>query len=170
MTGYVALLRAVNLGPYNKLPKDMLKAIGDELGFARARTYIASGNLLFDADADEAMVKAALEARLAAHAGKPVAVIVRTAAEMAAIRDANPFAGAPCNRVVAILLDAPPPPDALAEARHVDGERMALGVREIYVRYTDDGMGTSKLVIPAAKAGTARNMNTVAKLAALLDA
>ena len=42
---------------------------------------------------------------------------------------------------------------------------MALGEREIYVRYTDHGMGNSKLKIPAAKSGTARNMNTVAKLA-----
>ena len=41
---------------------------------------------------------------------------------------------------------------------------MALGTREIFVHY-GAGMGTSKLRIPAAKAGTARNMNTVAKLA-----
>ena len=94
--------------------------------------------------------------------------MVRMATEMAAIRDANPFIGAPGNRVVAILLDASPPPDSLAHARYVDGEQMALGTREIYIRYTDTGMGTSKLVIPAAKAGTARNMNTVAKPAELL--
>ena len=42
-------------------------------------------------------------------------------------------------------------------------ERIALGTREIYVHY-GEGMGTSKLKIPAAKLGTARNMNTVAKL------
>ncbi len=41
---------------------------------------------------------------------------------------------------------------------------MRLGTREIYVHYAT-GMGTSKLKIPAAKSGTARNMNTVAKLA-----
>ena len=43
-------------------------------------------------------------------------------------------------------------------------EKIRLGRREIYVHY-GEGMGTSKLVIPAAKAGTARNMNTVAALA-----
>jgi uncharacterized protein (DUF1697 family) len=43
---------------------------------------------------------------------------------------------------------------------------MQLGAREIYVRYPS-GMGRSKLRIPAAKSGTARNMNTVAKLAAM---
>jgi uncharacterized protein (DUF1697 family) len=41
---------------------------------------------------------------------------------------------------------------------------MRLGAREIYVYYAS-GMGRSKLRIPGAKSGTARNMNTVAKLA-----
>lgn len=167
MVAYVALLRAVNLGPVNQVAKDVLKRVADELGYARARTYIASGNLLFDTDAGEADVKAALEGKLAALVGRPVPVLVRTAAEMAAIRDANPFAAAPGNRVVAILLDAAPAADALAHARHAAGEEMALGEREIYVRYTDDGMGQSKLVIPAARHGTGRNMNTIAKLAEL---
>lgn len=167
MTSYVALLRGVNLGAASTIRSTDLKAIGDALGFTCSRTYIASGNLLFDAGADEVTVKARLEAQLLAETGRTVGVVIRTAAELAAIRDANPFADAPGNRVVAILLDAPPPPDALGHARQVDGEQMALGAREIYVRYTDTGMGQSKLVIPAAKAGTGRNMNTIVKLAAL---
>ena len=164
MTSFVAFLRAVNLGPVNHLPKEVLKVIGEACGFARVRTYIASGNLLFEADGDEAAVKAALEAKLAAHAGRPLPAMIRTAAELAAIRDANPFPDAPGNRVTAILLDTMPPPDALDHARHLAGEQMALGTREIYVRYTDTGMGQSKRTIPAAKPGTARNTNTIAKL------
>lgn len=167
MTSYAALLRAVNLGPHNQMPKEALVRVATELGYARPRTYIASGNLLFETGADEATVKAALEKAFAAHAGKPVPVLLRTGAELAAICDANPFAQAPGSRVVAILLDEVPPANALADARHVNGEEMALGHREIYVRYTDAGMGKSKLVIPAATAGTGRNMNTIAKLAAL---
>jgi uncharacterized protein (DUF1697 family) len=54
--------------------------------------------------------------------------------------------------------------DALKAAAGVGDEEMRLGVREIYVYY-GSGMGRSKLKIPAAKHGTARNMNTVAKLA-----
>lgn len=168
MTRYVALLRAVNLGAGSTVRSADLKVLGDSLGFGNARTFIASGNLLFDAPGSEATVKAAIEGALAARYGKPIMVLIRSAAEMAAIGDANPFAHAPGNRVVAIFLDAPPPSDALAHARHVAGEEMALGTREIYVRYTDTGMGQSKLVIPAARAGTARNMNTVAKIADLL--
>jgi uncharacterized protein (DUF1697 family) len=45
----IALLRAVNVGGRGKLPMVELKAMAEELGFANARTYIASGNLLFDA-------------------------------------------------------------------------------------------------------------------------
>lgn len=170
MTAHVALLRAVNVGGTGKLPMTELTAMCVAAGFAEVKTYIASGNVVFTSDTAEAAVKAALEQALADYAGKPVAVMVRTAREMAAIRDANPFAHAPGNRVVAILLDHSPPADAAGAARHVAGEEIALGTREIYVRYTDHGMGQSKLVIPAAKAGTGRNMNTIAKLAAMAAA
>ena len=90
--------------------------------------------------------------------------MVRTAAEMAAILADNPFPKAPPNRTVAIFLDKAPPRDALDHAAGAQREEMRLGAREIYVHYPD-GQGTSKLRIPAAKAGTARNMNTIAKLA-----
>ncbi|WP_419808790.1 DUF1697 domain-containing protein [Sphingomonas sp.] len=107
MPSYVALLRAVNVGGTGKLPMAELAAMAVALGFAQVRTYIASGNLLFETALDEPSVKALLEARLESYAGKPVGVMVRRAAEMAAVRDANPFPDAPGNRVVAILLDLP---------------------------------------------------------------
>ena len=65
---------------------------------------------------------------------------------------------------MAIFLDATPAGDALETVSHQNGEEVALGVREIYVHY-GQGMGTSKLKIPAAKDGTARNINTIAKQA-----
>ncbi|HLW91856.1 MAG TPA: DUF1697 domain-containing protein [Roseiarcus sp.] len=89
---------------------------------------------------------------------------MRTAAEMADVVRRNPFPNAPRNRTVAIFLDQRPPADALAEASGRKDEEMKLGAREIYVFY-GDGMGQSKLKIPAAREGTARNINTIAKLA-----
>ncbi|MBN8807081.1 MAG: DUF1697 domain-containing protein [Sphingomonas sp.] len=165
MPAYAAFLRAVNVGGTGKLPMSELTRMCEDAGFADVKTYIASGNVAFTSGKSETAVKAALEKALADYAGKAVPVMVRTAKELAAIRDANPFAKAPGNRVVAVLLDEKPPKDAAADARHVDGEEIAVGKREIYIRYTDHGMGQSKLVVPAAKAGTARNMNTIAKLA-----
>ena len=169
MTTFVALLRAVNVGGTGKLPMTDLKAMCDAAGFARARTYIASGNALFESDLTDTEVARALETALERYAGKPVGVLVRTAAEMAAIAAANPFADRPGNRVTAIFLDAPPPAGALETAAGVTSEALALGKREIYVHYPD-GQAVSKLRIPIAKGGTARNLNTVAKLTELAAA
>lgn len=161
----IALLRAVNVGGTGKLPMAKLKAMAEELGFKDARTYIASGNLLFDADGlSEAAIKAKLEERLAEYADKPVGVMVRSAAEIAKVVKDNPFAKEPGNRVVAMFLDEAPPESALTDHKNLADERIALGRREIYVHYPE-GQGPSRLIIPAAKAGTARNMNTVIKLA-----
>ena len=166
MTAFIALLRAVNVGGTGKLPMAELKAMCEAEGFAGVRTYIASGNVVFAADAPEARVKAALEARLKTYAGKPVGVALRTAEQMAAVLAKNPFAAAPANCTVAIFLDAKPAKDALAAVIGRVDEDIRLGLREIYVYYPS-GQGRSKLNIPAAQAGTARNMNTIAALAGL---
>ena len=164
MTAFVALLRAVNVGGTGKLPMSELKAMCEALGFENVRTYIASGNVVFVSRKSEAAVKKALEARLEAYAGKAVGVMVRTAAEMQAVLKDNPFPKAAGNRTVAIFLDAPPPADTLAAVKGRNDEEIGLGAREIYVHY-GEGMGQSKLVISTAKAGTERNMNTIAALA-----
>ncbi len=165
MTSYVALLRAVNVGGTGKLPMADLKRIAVELGLEAPRTFIASGNLLFHSDAGEAAVRERLEERLEKHMGKRVPVMVRTGPELAAVVEANPFKDAPGRRLLVIFLAEPPPDDSLALARGQDGERMALGTREIYVDYCGRLLGRSKLKIPAAGKGTARNMNSVVKLA-----
>lgn len=154
------------MGGTGKLAMSDLKALCESAGFTSVRTYIASGNVVFDSKLAEPNVKRELEKKLAAHAGKPVQVMVRTGSEMAAVARENPFFDAPGNRTVAIFLDGPPPLDALDGISGQVNEKISLGQREIYVRYGDD-MGHSKLKIHAAKNGTARNMNTVAKLAAM---
>ena len=166
MPAYIVLLRAVNVGGTGKLPMAELKAMCVASGFSRVQTYIASGNVVFKSDMPEAKVRAALEKRLNAYAGKPVGVIIRSVAEMDAVLKSNPFPKAAPNRTVVIFLDDAPPAGALGEVRGHNGEEMRLGHREIYVHY-GEGMAESRLRIPAAKAGTARNMNTVAKLAGL---
>ena len=163
MTSFVALLRAVNVGGTGKLPMEDLRSLCADAGFAKVLTYVASGNVVFTCRKSEAQVKAVLEASLAEYARKKIGVFVRTAEEMADVSASNQFADAPTNRVMAFFLDAPPPRDTLDHVTGRKDERIALGTREIYVHY-GEGMGTSKLKIPAAKLGTARNMNTVAKL------
>jgi uncharacterized protein (DUF1697 family) len=164
MGSFVALLRAVNVGGTGKLPMSDLKDICEELGFAAVRTYIASGNVVFTSRKSEAAIKAALEKRLEAYARKPVGVLVRTAAEMAQVLSDNPFPKLAPNRTMAVFLNRVPPENTLAGIRGQASEQIRLGRREIYIHY-GEGMAKSKLVIAAAKTGTARNMNTVATLA-----
>jgi uncharacterized protein (DUF1697 family) len=164
MTRYIALVRAVNVGGTGKLPMSELKAMCCDADFGRVETYIASGNVVFESKAAPSGVKAELERRLHRYAGKPVGVVVRSAPEMLAILKANPFPRAEPKYTYVIFLDEPPPPDALTHVSGQQDEQMRLGEREIFVHY-GSGMGRSKLKIPAAKRGTARNMNTVAKLA-----
>jgi uncharacterized protein (DUF1697 family) len=164
MTRYIALVRAANVGGTGKLPMNELKSMCADAGFARVETYIASGNVVFDSRLSALKVKTELETRLRSYAGKSVGVVVRTASEMAAVLKANPFSKAEAKHTYAIFLDERPPRDTLDHAVGRKDEEMRLGDREIFIHYPG-GMGRSKLKIPETKIGTARNMNTIAKLA-----
>jgi len=168
VTSYVALLRGVNLLGNSTLKMSDLRDIAQELGLGSVRTFIASGNLLFTSDLREPQLSRMLEDRLEAHLGRAVRVMVRTAEEMAAAYRASPFPDAAGNNTLCFFMNDAPPNDLLATVRgRADDERIAAGVREVYVAYGERGIGRSRLRIPAAEAGTARNMNTVGKLAEL---
>lgn len=168
MTSYVALLRSVNLLGNSTLKMGDLRDIAKELDLGSVRTFIASGNLLFTTAAPEEELRVLLEQRLEAHMSRAVRVMVRTAEEMAEAHRANPFPEAAGNNTLCFFMNEPPPADLLATVRNkADDERISAGVREVYVAYGERGIGRSRLRIPAAEAGTARNMNTVAKLAEL---
>ena len=167
MWSYVALLRGVNVLGAAPLPMRDLVRLCEEAGHSDVRTFIASGNAVFRSSATEAEVRAGLETRLAALAGKPIRVHVRRADEMQAVLRDNPWPQAPGSQAMAIFLDDCPTPAMLASVKNqAPNEFLALGRRELYVWY-GSGQGQSKMRIPAAHSGTARNMNTIAKLAAL---
>ena len=163
MSAWAALLRAVNVGGNNKLPMAELRALCEELGFDRVQTYIASGNVVFASARGEADLRAALEAALFERYAKHLGVLVRSATELAAVVAGNPWPSRPGNRVAAIFIDGPLSLEGITGQRD---ETIALGPRAIYVDY-HDGLAYTRLRIPAAKLGTARNLNTVIKLAAM---
>lgn len=166
MTAYVGLLRAVNVGG-RQIKMDTLKQIAADLGFEKVQTFIASGNLLFISARREPEVKAMIEDALKDIFRAPVEVMVRTAKEMAEVEAANPFADEPGNRVAAIFFDAKVDAGQIEAAKNISDERLALGTREIYVHFPS-GQGRSKLKLGGKAPGTARNMNTVCKLAELV--
>lgn len=168
MTAYVALVRGVNLLGASTLRMNDLRAIATELGLGSPRTLIASGNLLFTSPVEEEELRRRLEQRLQDHMGREVRVILRTAVEMEKIVSSNPFPELPGNLVQAFFLNESPPADLFATVRNqAEDERIAVGSREVFVAYGERGIGKSRLRISAAETGTARNMNTVAKLAKL---
>jgi uncharacterized protein (DUF1697 family) len=109
MTTYVALLRAVNVGGTGMLPMKELQTLCIELGLNNVRTYIQSGNVLFDSQLSEPTLKRKLEQVLAEKLGRPVGVLTRTTAELRAILEANPFRGAKPPQVGVVFLPEPAP-------------------------------------------------------------
>jgi uncharacterized protein (DUF1697 family) len=128
------------------------------LGFQRVRSYIQSGNLVFEAD-DAGPLEPALRARFG------VRVVVRSAAEMAGVLERNPF-GPEHTHVV--FLDRDPAPAALEPDRS-PGDAFVVSGREVYLN-CPNGLARCKLSIDWFERklkvqATCRNWNTVLKLA-----
>ncbi|MBB3659688.1 uncharacterized protein (DUF1697 family) [Rhizobium sp. BK650] len=141
-----------------------LKTMCEGLGFADVKTYIQSGNVLFRSDEAEKAVEEKLDAALGQKMGKRPGVMVRSRKELDDIIASVPFAEAKPNFLLIYFLPQAAPKDALDQMVGPDGEEAKLAGREIYVHYPI-GSGRSKLKLPALKAGTSRNLNTVRKLA-----
>jgi uncharacterized protein (DUF1697 family) len=169
MTVFVALLRAINVGGTGKLPMKELLKLCVEAGFDEPKTYIQSGNVLFRSKLAEGAAQAKLQRALHAHMGKAVGVTLRTADELAATLAHNPFKKQPPNRVLILFVNDPLRDSVLEDVVAPDGEEVALRGRELFVHYPT-GLVRSKLKLPKAKEGTARNVNTVTKLLELARA
>ncbi len=169
MAVYIALLRGINVGGTGVLAMKDLAALCEELGFAKVRTYIQSGNVIFECGWTEDAVQHGLERALLAKMGKKIDVMVRTPAEMRATLEANPFRGKEPEKTQVAFLTGEPPVEQLRGAAGPAGEQVRAGSREIYVYYPE-GMGRSKLKLPlGGAAATVRNINTVAKLMQLAE-
>jgi uncharacterized protein (DUF1697 family) len=167
MARFAAFLRAVNVGGTVKLPMATLRAMCEAEGFTAVETYIASGNVVFATKFSRDQAKAKLEKQLAKHFGKSAGVFLHDADQLKAMIGNNPFPQAEGNRLMIILLAADPIRRMIEEAKNRHDEEIALGDACLYVHYPS-GMGQSKLKIPGADQGTARNMNTIRRMLEIL--
>ncbi len=166
---YVALLRGINVGGTGILPMKELVSLYENFGLKSVRTYIQSGNVVFESGLSEAKIKTQLERALEARMGKKVSVMVRTAAELRLILSENPFQEKEPARVGVAFLEQPPPADLIENVIAPGGELVHPGRREVYVYYPA-GMGQSRLKLPLnGAAATVRNINTVVKLVAMAE-
>ena len=168
MTSYAAFLRAVNVGGTGKLPMAALRAMCEAEGFTAVETYIASGNVVFTTRLLRDQAEVRLEKQLAQHFGKPAGLFLREADQLKAMIDSNPFPKAEGNRLMIFLLAADPLRRMVEEAKNLRDEEIALGDACLYVHYPS-GMGQSKLKIPGAEQGTARNVNTIRKVLEIIS-
>lgn len=143
-----------------------LSLLCTDLGLQNVRTYIQSGNVVFQSRRSEERIRTELEQVLMDRMGKKVDVVVRTAIELRSILEANPFPDAEPAQVGVFFLAGPVPKGLLNNIIAPGREEIRLGTREIYIHYPD-GMGRSKPKFPSGMSGTVRNINTVAKLVAM---
>lgn len=181
MSRRVALLRAINVGGTGKVKMADLRAMLAEEGFTDIETVVQTGNVVFEAaEQDPAKLERSLEEAAVRRLGLKSDFIIRTPEEWQAVIANNPFADfaadMPNSMVVAFAKTAPDAAAITALEAATEGLPETLRVigREIFISYPD-GQGRSKLDLvkverkhPSVRA-TARNWNTVMKVAALLQ-
>ncbi|MDQ8737740.1 DUF1697 domain-containing protein [Paenibacillus sp. LHD-38] len=176
MTIYFALLRGINVSGHNMIKMTELKQMVEAMGFKRVKTYINSGNVMFEAEENAAALEEKIEKEISRVFGFNIAVFVRSALELACIIDHSPFKTVVLEDKQSIhltlLKEAPSQEqlDRLPEVEQGEDEYLIEG-KEIYFLYRQsilDSKLTKKFqkLLPA----TARNWKTILKLDAMARA
>lgn len=175
MTRHIALLRAINITG-RTVKMDRLRALFAEMGLANVATFIASGNVLFDADGATEALETRIEAHLYAALGFAVDTFLRAAAQMKAIAAHQPFDAAETEaafgQMVAFLKQ---PPDDAATARLMayrrDSDDFAVHGREVYwlrrTQQSETNFAGATLERALKMPATVRSITTVRKLAGI---
>jgi uncharacterized protein (DUF1697 family) len=172
-TRYVALLRGINVGKARQVDMPRLREVLTDRGHENVRTHLRSGNVLLDSALGEKELAADLSGAIGEEFGFAVPVVLRTAAELAAVVEANPLGSVATDpkRYQVTFLPEKPAAEAVSALPKADtGEYLVRG-RELYLWLPDGITGTplaswkwdALLGVP----GTARNWNTVTKLSEL---
>jgi uncharacterized protein (DUF1697 family) len=172
MATYILLLRGVTPSGKNRVPMARLREILEDAGFANVRTYIQSGNALVDTGLTAYEVEEQVHDIIKTHIGADLTVIARTAAQLEAALDNNPFgAGHDISRVFFVLFAEPPPADRVRElqSRDYSPEELAFGNYAAYMYIPGQyGRGTLSggfLEKVLGIRATMRNYNTLRALA-----
>ncbi|TMI58678.1 DUF1697 domain-containing protein [Candidatus Bathyarchaeota archaeon] len=172
---YIAMLRGINVGGKKIVRMENLRASFEALGFGRVKTYVQSGNVIFEVPktSSDDLSKAIAE-KISEDFGFPIPVVVRTSDEMGKIVGGNPFLnerGLDPFKLHITFLAALPAKNAKErmDALNAGPDQFLISGREIYL-YCPDGYGRTRLsnnaVEKALSVGaTTRNWKTVSTLA-----
>jgi len=168
------MLRGVNVGGKRSLDMARLKGICEAIGLSRVRTYIQSGNVVFEsAETNVQALENRIGEKIKKALGLEVAVVIRTKAELGQVVRDCPFAGKDTSKLHVTFLSSEPvvvPLNELAKAKTCQ-EEFSVSGKEVYL-YCPDGYGRTKLSNSFFEKklkvlATTRNWNTVNKLLAM---
>ena len=171
MKTYISMLRGINVGGNKKVSMEKLKKLYESLGLEKVKTYIQSGNVIFESTTTKtAELKKKLEEKISQTFGFEVIVIIRTVEEMEKVIDASPFKEKDENKILVTFLSDPPKEIPLQEIEKVKSasEEFSISGKEIYL-FFPDGYGRTKLANNFFErklklAATTRNWRTINKL------
>jgi uncharacterized protein (DUF1697 family) len=174
MPTYIAMIRGINVSGHKKIKMDQLRESFEALGFSQVRTYIQSGNVIFQtARTSPTDLSKRIEERIGADFGFSVAVILRTSGEMGKTIQDNPFLTKPgidSSKLHVTFLSQLPVPTTLKklDTWRAEPDEFRYFGKEIYL-HCPNGYGRTKLSNNAFErvlsvSATTRNWNTVNKL------
>ena len=178
MTRLAALLGSINVGG-NRVKMAELRSAMEAAGLANVSTVTASGNVLFDGAATEAVAhEDTITSVLADEFGIETFAIVLTQADLLASVKENPFSSSGADNLVHVMFLEEQPDEAAFQRLQADHEgrgreRLAPGKRALHIDY-GDGVGTSKLtgafiLKRMGCRGTARNIRSIKRIAEAMD-
>lgn len=183
MAIYIALLRGINVGGKNKIKMADLKCSMEAIGLCHVKTYIQSGNVLFESNEGEELLRKKIEQKIEEDFGLSINVILRTASELEWILQNCPFSkeriaeaestseGESLYVSMMTQIPAQEKIDKLSKYKSEGDEYKIVG-REIFLLFSHSirnsklANNLQKLEVPA----TVRNMNTISKLVMLANA
>ncbi len=172
MPRYVAFLRAINVGGHT-VKMDHLRHLFEAIGFTNVQTFIASGNVIFDATLiDTKALERQIEDSLREALGYEVATFIRTTSEVAEIARYQPFNDSEDHALYIAFLAAPPGDEAkqklLSFANEID--EFHVSGREVYwlcrKKMSESAFSGALLEKTLRMQATLRNSTTIRKIAA----
>jgi uncharacterized protein (DUF1697 family) len=180
MTIYIALLRGINVGGHNLIKMAELKNMFEKMGLGRVKTYIQSGNVLFESNEREEPLRIRIEQEIKEVFGFSVTVVLRTSEELIRITENCPFSEQEVSEAEELsegkslyvsLLLVEPSKEGIERLKSVgsDSDKYQVEGREVYLLFRHSlrksklAINLQKLDVPA----TMRNWKTINKLTSL---
>lgn len=169
---YIAMLRGINVGGKRKIIMAELRGMMEDLGYTQVRSYIQSGNIIFESEASEADIASTIQEgihRVFGHQDVPV--IVRNADEFIDLINTQPF-DAETNELHVTFLTQPPEPIHVSQLVNPGTDHYHIVDRNIYIhclgKYHQSKLSNTFFEKKLGQTCTTRNWKTILKLGDLI--